>query len=54
MYKRHRNGATVDELQLETGIPAEQIAIQLEAAKLCFEKQCQFIALPRDPAILNR
>ena len=50
MYKRHRDGASVDELKLEIGMPAEEVALQLEAAKLCFEKQCRFVAFPGSPA----
>ena len=44
IYKRYRDGASVDQLGLETGMPAEDIAVRLEAARLCFEKQCLFAA----------
>lgn len=42
IYKRYRDGASVDQLRLETGMPAEDLAMRLEAARLCFEKQCLF------------
>lgn len=42
LYRRFRDGASVDELKLELGLPAEELTVQLEAAKLCFEKQCYF------------
>jgi hypothetical protein len=42
LYQRFRNGASVDELKVELGLPAEELTLQLEAAKLCFEKQCCF------------
>lgn len=40
LYRRSRAGATPEQLQKELGWPAEEIALQVEAARLCFEKQC--------------
>ena len=43
MYKRHREGAPVDLLEREFGLTAEEIAMRVEAARLCFEKQCPYL-----------
>ena len=40
LYTRSREGATSEQLEKELGIPAEELEIRLEAARLCFEKQC--------------
>lgn len=40
MYKRSRDGASPEQLETEFGLPAEEIERRLEAARLCFEKQC--------------
>jgi hypothetical protein len=40
LYKRSRDGATPAQLQKEFGLPAEEIELRVEAARLCFEKQC--------------
>ena len=40
LYQRNRAGASLDQLQKEFDIPAEEIEARLEAARLCFEKQC--------------
>jgi hypothetical protein len=40
MYRRSCAGATPEQLQKEFGLPAEEIALRVEAARLCFEKQC--------------
>jgi hypothetical protein len=40
LYRRSRAGATPEQLQNELGWPEEEIALQVEAARLCFEKQC--------------
>jgi len=39
MYQRNRYGASPEQLQTELGLPAEEIGMRLEAARLCFEKQ---------------
>ena len=39
MYQRSRDGATLEQLQQELGLAAEQIGVCLEAARLCFERQ---------------
>jgi hypothetical protein len=38
--RRSRAGATPEQLHKELGWPAEEIALQVEAARLCFEMQC--------------
>jgi hypothetical protein len=43
MYKRHREGASVDLLEREFGLTAEEISLRVEAARLCFEKQCPYL-----------
>jgi hypothetical protein len=40
LYRLSSAGATPEQLQREFGLPAEEIALQVEAARLCFEKQC--------------
>jgi hypothetical protein len=40
LYNRSCAGATPEELQKEIGMPVEEIALRVEAARLCFEKQC--------------
>ena len=40
LYRLSCAGATPEQLQREFGLPAEEIALQVEAARLCFEKQC--------------
>ena len=40
LYRRSCAGATPEELQQEMGLPADEIAVRVEAARLCFEKQC--------------
>lgn len=40
LYLRNRDGASPEQLQQEFGIPAEEITTHIEAARLCFEKQC--------------
>jgi len=40
LYRRSCAGATPEQLQKELGLPAEEIALRVEAARLCFEKQC--------------
>ncbi|MBV9506445.1 MAG: hypothetical protein JO323_15715 [Acidobacteriia bacterium] len=40
MYQRSREGATSEQLEEELGMPAEELEIRLEAARLCYEKQC--------------
>jgi hypothetical protein len=40
LYSRSRAGATPEELRRECGIPADEIALHVEAARQCFEKQC--------------
>jgi len=40
MYKRSLDGASAEQLQREFGMPAEEIETRVEAARLCFEKQC--------------
>jgi len=39
LYKRKRQGASPEQLQNEFGMPAEEIAKHIEAARLCFERQ---------------
>ena len=46
LYRRSRAGATPEDLERELGLPAEEIALRVEAARLCFEKQCVVAALP--------
>ena len=41
MYRRSCAGATPEQMQREFGLPAEEIALRVEAARLCFEKQCR-------------
>ena len=53
LYKRKRDGASIEQLQDEFGIPAEEIKTRLEAARLCFEKQC-LVAGPSSLAELER
>ena len=43
MYKRHREGASVNLLEREFGLTAEEISLRVEAARLCFEKQCPYL-----------
>ncbi len=45
IYKRSRDGASPEQLQRELGLPAEELATCLEAARLCFEKQVLFAPL---------
>lgn len=45
LYRRSCAGATPEQLQREFGMPAEEIALQIEAARLCFEKQCLIASL---------
>jgi hypothetical protein len=40
IYRRSCAGATPEQMQREFGLPAEEIALRVEAARLCFEKQC--------------
>jgi hypothetical protein len=40
LYRRSRAGATPEELQRETGMSADEVALRVEAARLCFERQC--------------
>ena len=40
LYRLSCAGATPEQLQRNFGLPAEEIAIRVEAARLCFEKQC--------------
>jgi hypothetical protein len=40
MYRLSCAGATPEQMQREFGLPAEEIALRVEAARLCFEKQC--------------
>lgn len=40
LYRLSCAGATPEQLQREFGLPAEEIALRVEAARLCFEKQC--------------
>ena len=40
LYRLSCAGATPEQLQRDFGLPAEEIAIRVEAARLCFEKQC--------------
>ena len=40
LYRLSCAGATAEQLQQKFDLPAEEIALQLEAARLCFEKQC--------------
>lgn len=39
LYRRSRAGATPEQLQRELGWPAEEIMLQVEVARLCFEKE---------------
>jgi len=45
LYQRSRNGASHEQLEREFGLPADELATQLEAARLCFEKQCLLATL---------
>ncbi len=45
IYKRYRDGTSVDQLGREMGMAAEDIAVRVEAARLCFEKQCLFVTV---------
>jgi hypothetical protein len=54
MYQRNRDGISPEQLQRELGLPAEEIATRLEAARLCFEKQCVFTSLPACESIAAR
>jgi hypothetical protein len=45
LYRRSCTGATPEQLQREFGLPAEEIALRVEAARLCFEKQCLVASL---------
>jgi hypothetical protein len=54
MYKRSRDGASPEQLQRELGLPAEEIATCLEAARLCFERQCVFAPLLPSDAVANQ
>ena len=49
LYKRSLEGASPEQLEGEFGLPADEIAIYLEATRLCFEKQCVIIAPSRFP-----
>ena len=40
IYRRSCAGATPEQLQKELGLPVDEIALRVEAARLCFEKQC--------------
>jgi hypothetical protein len=57
LYNRSRAGATPEDLQRECGMPADEIALRVEAARLCFEKQCLWPPLGLkerpEPAILR-
>jgi hypothetical protein len=53
IYCRSRAGATPEQLQNETGLPAEEIALRVEAARLCFEKQC-LVASRKSPIVIPR
>jgi hypothetical protein len=46
LYKRSCEGATSEQLQKELGMPAEELEVRLEAARLCFEKQCLLAMAP--------
>jgi hypothetical protein len=45
LYNRSRAGATPEELGRELEVPADEIALRVEAARLCFEKQCLLASL---------
>ena len=47
LYRLSCAGATPEQLQREFGLPAEEIALRVEAARLCFEKQC-VVARPKN------
>lgn len=40
LYHRSCDGATPEELQEEIGMPVDEITLRVEAARLCYEKQC--------------
>jgi len=45
LYSRSRAGATPEELEQEIQMPADEIALRVEAARLCFERQCLFATI---------
>ena len=53
LYRRSRAGATPEDLEQELGLPAEEIALRVEAARLCFEKQCVLAMPPASPAVAH-
>ena len=42
MYQQYRSGASLDQLKREFGLAAEELALHLEEARLCFEMQGPF------------
>ena len=53
LYRRSCAGATPEQLQREFGLPAEEIARKVEAARLCLEKQC-LVATLRNAEVSDR
>ena len=47
LYRLSCAGATPEQLQRKFGLTAEEIALQVEAARLCFEKQCVVASLKK-------
>jgi len=50
MYRRSLRGASPEQLEREFDMPAEEIEMRIEAARLCFEKQCLLAGLTGLPA----
>jgi hypothetical protein len=54
MYRRSLRGASPEQLEREFDMPADEIEMRIEAARLCFEKQCllaSFATMPTDRAL---
>jgi hypothetical protein len=49
MYRRSLRGASPEQLEREFDMPADEIAMRIEAARLCFEKQCLLASLATMP-----
>ena len=49
MYRRSLRGASPEQLEREFDMPADEIQMRIEAARLCFEKQCLLARLPTIP-----
>jgi len=50
MYRRSLRGASPEQLEREFDMPADEIEMRIEAARLCFEKQCLLAGLATIPA----